>query len=155
MLNYKSWSYPEAGPVAQWLSSTCSASAAQVCRFTVSDPRRGHMPLVKPCYGSNPYTKQRKSGTDVSSGLIFLKQKKKKTGNRCQLRMNLPHQRKKRKKELEPSQLRQRDIMKYSSERSQVKKCMYMIIPFVKQKTTTLKILTYVYLYTFVYIMIL
>ena len=29
------------------------------------------------------YKKQRKTGTDVSSGFIFLKQKKRRIGNRC------------------------------------------------------------------------
>ena len=32
-------------------------------------------PLIKPCCGSNPHTKQRTIGTDVSSGTIFLKPK--------------------------------------------------------------------------------
>ena len=46
--------------------------------------------LIKPCCCGIPYTKQRKMGTDVSSGTIFVI-KKRKTGNRCQLRDNLPH----------------------------------------------------------------
>ena len=39
------------------------------------DPGCGPMPLIKPCCGSNPHTKQRKIGTDISSLTIFLKQK--------------------------------------------------------------------------------
>ena len=35
------------------------------------------MPLIKPCCGSDPHTKWRKADTDVSSGLISLKPKKK------------------------------------------------------------------------------
>ena len=40
-------------------------------------PGRGPTPLIYqwPCCGSDPHTKWRKMGTDVSSGIIFLKQK--------------------------------------------------------------------------------
>ena len=59
--------------VAQWLSSLCSASAAQVHR-----PRSWVETYTthQPCFGSDPHIKQRKIGTDISSELIFLKQKK-------------------------------------------------------------------------------
>ena len=53
-----------------------------------SDPRRGPTPLIKPCCGSNPHTKQRKIGTDVSSGPISLIKKKKRihlTPNKVQV----------------------------------------------------------------------
>ena len=36
-----------------------------------------HTPLVKPCCGGDPRTKWRRIGTDVSSGLLFLKPKEK------------------------------------------------------------------------------
>ena len=73
-------------------------------RFTGLDPGCRPTPLIKPCCGDIPHTKQRKTGTDVSSGLICLKQKKKKKrkiSNRYQLRANLPHQKKKKKKKKE------------------------------------------------------
>ena len=38
--------------------------------------------LIKPCCGSVPHTKQRKIGTDVSSGPIFLTKKKKEKKDR-------------------------------------------------------------------------
>ena len=47
--------------------------------FTSSDPMHG--PLIKPHCGSIPHTKQRKTGTDVSSGTIFLTKKNSKTKN--------------------------------------------------------------------------
>ena len=44
------------------------------------------------CCGGDSHIKGRKIGTDVSSGLIFLKEKQRKIGNRCQLRDNLLQQ---------------------------------------------------------------
>ena len=44
--------------------------------FMGSDLRHGPTPPVKPCYGGNPHTKQSKTGTDITLGLIFLGQKK-------------------------------------------------------------------------------
>ena len=34
-----------------------------------------YIPLIKPCCDNVPHTKQKKTGTDVSSAIIFLKQK--------------------------------------------------------------------------------
>ena len=56
-----------------------SASAARVRGL---DPGHGPTPLIKPCCGGNPHTKQRKTGTD-SSGLIFLKDKKRRIDSEC------------------------------------------------------------------------
>ena len=44
--------------------------------FVGSDPRHGPTPLIKLCCGGNLHTKERKTGTDVSSGLLFPKQKR-------------------------------------------------------------------------------
>ena len=52
---------------------TSSASAARVCRL--GSQGQTYTLLVKPCCGSIPHTKLRKTGTDVSSATIFLKQK--------------------------------------------------------------------------------
>ena len=59
-----------------WLSVAHSTLVAQVCSFRY---QMWSYTAPQPCCGgSNPQTKQRKIGTDVSSGRIFLKQKKKK-----------------------------------------------------------------------------
>ena len=43
--------------------------------FVSLDPGCRSTPLIKLCCGGDPHTKQRKTGTDVSSGPLFLKQK--------------------------------------------------------------------------------
>ena len=74
-------------PLAEWLSFTCCASMAWVCGF---GSQVWTYPTCQPCCVGGAYIKWRKTGTDVRSGLIFLKPKKRKSGNRCQLRANLP-----------------------------------------------------------------
>ena len=66
--------------MAYWLSSEYSALAAQVCgfRFQVQT-----YTTYQPCCGINLHTKYRKNGTDISLGVIFFKQKKRKIDNRC------------------------------------------------------------------------
>ena len=44
-----------------------------VCRFR--SQAKTYTPLINPCCGSHPGRKQRKTGTNVGSGTIFLKQK--------------------------------------------------------------------------------
>ena len=54
-------------------------------RFTASDPGHRPTPLTSHAVVVSHIQKktQRKTGTDVSSELIFLKQKKRKVGNGC------------------------------------------------------------------------
>ena len=85
-----------AGPAAQWLSSHALLPWPRVCRF--GSWAQTYTPLIKPCCGGDPHTKQRNSSTDVSSVTIFLKEKRK-IGNRCQFRANLPHKKKERNQE--------------------------------------------------------
>ena len=77
-----------AGLVVQWVSScalllwpTAHGFGSQVWTYVL---------LIKPCCGGVPHRKQRKMGTDISSGTIFLS-KKRRISNRCQFRANLPH----------------------------------------------------------------
>ena len=79
------WGWPS-GTVVKFAHST---SAAGVHRF-------GSRVQTWHCLSSNavvgiPHTKQRKMGTDVSSGPIFLS-KKRRIGSSCQLRASLPQQ---------------------------------------------------------------
>ena len=60
-----------AGPVATWLKFCLLCFLVQVQRFK-SQIRT--YSTHQPCFGGIPHTKWRKAGTDVSSGLIFLKQ---------------------------------------------------------------------------------
>ena len=62
----------------QCSSWVCSASAGGPGSVG-SDPQCGPTPLIKLCCGGNPHRKQRKMGTDVSSGLTFLTKKTTKT----------------------------------------------------------------------------
>ena len=55
---------------------TCSALTAWGSQVWIQV--RTYILLIKPCCGGVPYTKERKIGTDVSSGPIFLTKKKKK-----------------------------------------------------------------------------
>ena len=57
-------------PMAEWLKLCvlCFGSLG----FEGLDPGEGTYSSRRPCYGSNPHTKQRRTGTDVSSGTIFL-----------------------------------------------------------------------------------
>ena len=43
--------------------------------FTGTDLRHGPTPLTKPSCGGGPHTRERKTGTDASSGPIFLTEK--------------------------------------------------------------------------------
>ena len=52
---------------------TCSASAAGGSQVQILGTNLDIAP--QPCCVSIPHTKQRKSGTDINSGTIFLKQK--------------------------------------------------------------------------------
>ena len=58
--------------MVEWLGPAGSALVAQVRRFG----SRAWTYTCQPCCGSDPHIKQREMGTDVSSGLIFLKKKK-------------------------------------------------------------------------------
>ena len=59
-----------AGLTVQWLGSCTPLWWPRVCRFR--SWARTYTLLVKPCCGSVPPTKQRKIGTGVCSGPIFL-----------------------------------------------------------------------------------
>ena len=79
---------------------TCSTSAAP--GFAGLDPGHGHMHcLSSHAVASVLHTEWRKMGTDVSSGPVFLSQKRR-IGSRCQLRDNLP-QKKKKEDKLHPN----------------------------------------------------
>ena len=65
-----------AGPVAQWLSSHIPLQQPGVCQFW-SWVRTWHC-LASHAMVGVPHTKWRKMDTDVSSGLISLKKKRKK-----------------------------------------------------------------------------
>ena len=56
--------------VAQWLSWHAQLQQPGVHRF--GSWAWTYAPLIKPCSGGVPHTKQRKMGTDFSSGTIFL-----------------------------------------------------------------------------------
>ena len=58
------------GVAVKFAHSALVAQGSQV-QIPGTDPG----PLVRPCCSSIPFTKQRKTGTDVSSVTIFLKQK--------------------------------------------------------------------------------
>ena len=62
--------------MAQWLSSCALLQQPEVCRF--GSQVQTYVPLIKPCCGGVPHMEQRKMGTDVSSGPIFLTKNKKK-----------------------------------------------------------------------------
>ena len=62
------------------LSLVHSASVAQVGGF---GSQVQTYTTLQPCCGDDPCIKWRKTGTDISSALIFFKQKKRKIGNRC------------------------------------------------------------------------
>ena len=63
------------GPGGIMVRLASSGSAAQWRRFMGSNPAWTYALLIKPCCGRVPHKKQRKLGTDVSSGTMFLKQK--------------------------------------------------------------------------------
>lgn len=65
----------EAGLVAQWLGSHAPIWQPGVYGF-VSQVWT-YAPLIKPCSEGIPHTKQRRTGTDLSSVTMFLKQRKK------------------------------------------------------------------------------
>ena len=67
---------PGASLMAQWLSSHALLWLPEV--FSFRSRVQTYTLLIKLCCGSIPHTKQRKMGTDVSSGSIFLMKKKKK-----------------------------------------------------------------------------
>ena len=62
-----------AGPVAQWLSLRGLLQRPGVPGF--GSWARTYTPLINSCCGSVPHTKWRRTGTDISSATIFLKQK--------------------------------------------------------------------------------
>ena len=74
---------------------THSASAAWGSQVQI--PGADLALLVKPCCGDVPH-KIEKIGTDVSSAITFLKQKERKSGNRCWPQANLLHKQNKTKK---------------------------------------------------------
>ena len=76
-----------AGPVAQQLSSHIPLRQPGVHQFGSRVQIRHR--LARHAVVGVPRIKQRKMGTDVSSGLVFLS-KKRRIGSRCQLRANLP-----------------------------------------------------------------
>ena len=83
-----------ASPVVQQLSSHTLLQRPHVCQFR--SQVWTYTLLIKPCCGRRPTyekTKQRKVSTDVISETVFLS-KKGRTGNRCQLRANLPQKKK-------------------------------------------------------------
>ena len=59
-----------------WCSGWVWSALLRWPRFTGSDAGHGPTPLIKPCCGGIPHTKQRKICTDVTSGTIFLKPKR-------------------------------------------------------------------------------
>ena len=63
------------GMVVKFTSSTLVVWGSQV--HGAESQVRTYMLLIKPCCGSIPHTKQRKTGTDVSSGTLFLTKKTK------------------------------------------------------------------------------
>ena len=65
-----SWGQPN-GIVVKFAHSASAAQGSQVWI-----PGVDLHDVCQPCCGSIPHTKQRKIGTDVSSGPIFLKKKK-------------------------------------------------------------------------------
>ena len=71
---FKMLLYEGAGPVKYWLSSMCSALTPWVHGF---GSWAQTYTACQPCYGSDPHRKQGKIGTDVISGLIFLRKEKK------------------------------------------------------------------------------
>ena len=74
LIFFKKRNKPRDSPVAQWLSLHAPHQWPRVCGFR----SRAHTYtlLIKPCSHDVPHTKQRKTGTDVSSGPIFLTKKK-------------------------------------------------------------------------------
>ena len=67
------------GPVAQWLSSHALLWWPRVHGFGSQAPT--YKPLIRPSCGGIPHTKQRKIGTNGSSGPIFPTKKKKRKKN--------------------------------------------------------------------------
>ena len=62
-------------PYGTVVELACPASVAWVCRFrSLAQTYTTH----QPCCGGDPHIKWRKIGTDVSSELIFFKQRKRK-----------------------------------------------------------------------------
>ena len=66
------------GIVVKFVHSTLVAQCSQIGILDVD-----LVSLGRPRCGGVPHTKQGKIGTDVSSATMFLKQKKRKIGNRC------------------------------------------------------------------------
>ena len=62
--------------MAEWLSSHALLQQPGVNWF--GSWAQTYTPLIKPCCGGVPHTKQRKAGTDVGSGPLFLTKTKKK-----------------------------------------------------------------------------
>ena len=83
-----------AGPVAQQLSLP---APLQWPWFAGSDPWVQTQPCLSSHAVAASHIKQRRIGTDVGSATIFLS-KKRKIGNRYQLKANLPHTHKKQTK---------------------------------------------------------
>ena len=81
-----------AGPVVQQLSSHVPLWRPEVHQFG-SRVRTWHH-LASQAVVGVPHIKERKMGTDVRSGPVFLG-KKRRIGGRCQLRANLPQKKKK------------------------------------------------------------
>ena len=70
----QNWSLLRSWPCGLVVNFTHTASAAQVHRFR---SRTWTYATYQPCCGSNPHTKQRKTGADVSSGRVFFSKKTK------------------------------------------------------------------------------
>ena len=85
------------GPVAKWLKFCTLCFGSLGSQVPILGVYLLHS--LASC-GGFPHTKKyRRIGTGVSSGLIFLKEKKRRIGSTCQLRVNLPEQKTKKKKD--------------------------------------------------------
>ena len=83
-----------ASPVAEWLSSRALLQWPGIHGFR--SWAWTYALLIKPCCGGIPHRRTRMTyNQDIQVGTGALGRKKRKIGNRCQLRVNLPHQEKK------------------------------------------------------------